>query len=356
MSTMRDGGMHSTRVALAVAAHARTFAAAGQWPWALFAVLAGVFAALLVVALLVVGSPARDDRTRRLADQIDRYGPRRVPTRDKAKANVPGTAARTAVALASRLLKSSSAERGLAQRLDLAGVARDPAEWLLMGCCACVVLAAVFTILGGSILIGLLAGFSIGWAGMRLALSVRISRRRAAFSDQLADILQLIAGSLKAGFSLPQALAAAVREGAHPAAGEFSRALAEARLGIDLQVALEAVANRMNSDDLRWVIMAIRIQREVGGNLAEILTSTAGTMRERASLHRHVRALSAEGRLSAYILIGLPVVTGLYLFSRDRSYEHPLYTTAAGLLMLGGSAVLFVAGVLWMRVVIKVEA
>ena len=356
MSMVRTGGLHGIGAALAAAAaHPGSAAVAGRWPWPLIAVLAVAFAALLVAALLVIGSPSRDDRNRYLAGQIERYGPRHVPAPANAEGDSEGKVARTAVGLASQLLRSGNAEQGLAQRLDLAGIARTPAEWVLLGSCACVVLAAALTIVSGNILIGLAVGLLVGWLGMRLAVSVRISRRRAAFSDQLPDVLQVIAGSLKAGFSLPQALGAVLREDIQPTAGEFSRALAETRVGVNLEVALEVVANRMESDDLRWAVMAIRIQREVGGNLAEVLSNTAGTMRERAYLHRHVRGLSAEGRLSAYILIALPVLVGGWLLFSDRTYERPLYTTAVGLLMLGVSVVLFVLGVLWMRVVIKVE-
>ncbi len=158
----------------------------------------------------------------------------------------------------------------------------------------------------------------IGWLAMRLSLSIRILRRRATFSDQLPDMLQLIASTLQAGFSLPQALDAVIRQENQPAAGEFSRALAEARIGADLDIALEAVAIRMDSDDLRWTVMAIRIQQGVGGNLAEVLLTIADTIRERAYLRRQVGALSAEGRLSAYILVALPIVVATWLFVSSR--------------------------------------
>ena len=190
---------------------------------------------------------------------------------------------------------------------------------------------------------------------MHMALSIRIGRRRAAFSEQLPDMLQLIAGSLQSGFSLPQAVDAVVREGTQPSAGEFSRALAEARVGADLEDALNRVADRMNSTDLRWTVMAVRIQREVGGNLAEVLRTTVGTMRERAYLRRQVGALSAERRLSAYILIALPIVVGGWFFYSDPGYMRPLYTTLPGLVMFVGSGVLIVIGALWMRALIKIE-
>ena len=317
----------------------------------LILVLGAVFLALFAVAVLIIGSLGRGDRRRQLIEQIERYGPRHAP----APAAGEGTLGRTAVGLATQVLRSTNAERGLAARLDLAGIARKPPEWALLGVCACATLAAALTLLTGNILIGVLGGALAGWLGMRLAVSIRIGRRRAAFRDQLPDVLQLVAGSLRSGFSLPQAVDAVVREDTQPAAGEFSRALAEARIGVDLDVALEAVANRMDSIDLRWTVMAIRIQREVGGNLAEVLSNTVATMRERAYLNRHVRALSAEGRLSAYILIALPLFIAGWLVLTDPGYLAPLYTTVFGLIMLVIGAVLFVAGVMWLRAVVKVE-
>ena len=240
MSRMRIGGLPGAVPALTVAAgHQGTAPLAGGWSSSLIAVLAAVFVALLVLALLAVGSLTRGDRNRDLVGQIEPYGARHGP----APAAADGMVARTAVGWAARLLRSSNAEQRLAQRLDLAGIAQTPAEWVLLGGCACVVLTAALTILGGSILIGLPAGFLFGWLGMRLAVSVRITRRRAAFSDQLPDVLQFITGSLKSGFSLSLALGAVVREEVRPTAGEFARALAEARVGVDLEVALEAMKN-----------------------------------------------------------------------------------------------------------------
>ena len=104
--------------------------------------------------------------------------------------------------------------------------------------------------------------------------------------------------------------------------------------GCPVEQTLEGVAVRMGSKDFAWVVMAIRVQREVGGNLGGVLTTVSATMRERAMLRRHVRGLSAEGRLSAYILIGLPIMLTLYMFTLRREYLEPLYTTAIGLVMI----------------------
>ena len=148
-------------------------------------------------------------------------------------------------------------------------------------------------------------GLVLGVVGPWLYLKFRHSRRLSKFNGQLAETLGLMAGGLQAGLSLPQAVDSVVREGSEPMAGELQRALIEQRLGVDITDALEGVGQRMDSADFDWIVMAIRIQREVGGNLAEILHTVADTLREREYLRRQVKALSAEGRLSGYILTGL---------------------------------------------------
>jgi tight adherence protein B len=164
-----------------------------------------------------------------------------------------------------------------------------------------------------------------------------------------------MAGSLQAGLSLTQGMDTIVREGAEPVAGEFRRALVEARLGIQIEDGLEGIAARMQSDDFRWTVMAIRIQREVGGNLSELLLSVAATLRERDYLRRQVKSLSAEGRFSAYILLALPPGIMLYEFVTNPSYIHPLVSTPIGFLMLGAMAAMMGIGGFMMKRMIKLE-
>jgi tight adherence protein B len=307
-----------------------------------------VFVAIFLAGALLIGMIRPDDRARKLAARIERYGSRHVATRSEQPL------ARIAAALVSPVLTSST-EENLAIRLDLAGIGQDPAVWVLAGIGASLVLVIVLTVLFGNVLIAAVLGALAGWLGMKVALNFLIQRRRARFADQLPDMLQFVAGSLRSGFSLGQGLDAAVREDTQPVAGEFSRALAESRIGVDLEDALDQVADRMESSDLRWTVIAIRIQRETGGNLAEVLGNTVDTMRERAMLKRHVRALSAEGRLSAYILVSLPIFIGGWLFLTRRSYLRPMYTSTVGIVMLIIAVGLVVGGALWMRKVVKVE-
>jgi len=327
--------------------------AVANWPWPLAAGLLALFAALFIVAITAFGSVGRAGRDRELEQRIEHYGPRHKPTAASETASTP-TVQRAAQGVAERLM-SPAAQQKLAARLDLAGIARKPAEWALLGGCLGIVVAAALSFITSYVLAGVLVGALIGWLTMRLSLSFQIVRRRQAFSDQLPDVLQLVASALKSGFSLPQALDAVVREDAQPVAGEFARALTEARLGADLEDGLEAVANRMDSDDLRWTVTAIRVQQGVGGNLAEVLTTIVGTIRERAFLRRQVRALSAEGRLSAYIIVALPWLIGIWLFISRPQYMRLLYTTHVGQIMLVGAIALMVVGALWMRRVIKIR-
>ena len=154
---------------------------------------------------------------------------------------------------------------------------------------------------------------------------------------------------------MPQAVDTVVREGQQPMSGELNRALIETRLGVPMEDALEGVAARMHSEDFAWVVMAIRIQREVGGNLAEVLTTVAATLRERERLRRQVQVLSAEGRLSAWILGLLPIVFAVYLVLVRPEYICLLVTEPLGWVMIIVGVILLIAGVLWLRKAIKVE-
>ncbi|NKE56522.1 VWA domain-containing protein [Lentzea sp. PSKA42] len=314
--------------------------------WQTGALIIGTFLVVFVLVILVL-APRRSAAGRKLERHLEHYGAQEPVAQEESQA------AQVAVVWTRRVMSDVSAAR-LADRLDLAGVKASPAEWTLLRVCASAGLAALLTLLT-TWWIGVPLGVVAGWLVTALALKVRTSKRRAAFADQLPDVLQLIASSLRSGFSLAQSIDAVVRDDTQPAAGEFSRALAATRIGAELEDALDRVALRMRCPDLAWVVMAVRIQRQVGGNLAEVLMNTVATMRDRSQTRRHVRALSAEGRLSAYVLVGLPIVLAAFLFWTRPEYMRPLYTTLVGIVMLAGAAVLVVIGSLWMRKLVRVE-
>jgi tight adherence protein B len=253
------------------------------------------------------------------------------------------------------LANNRGLEARLATKLETAGLAFKPAEWLLLRAGVAIAGGLLGLLIGsGNIMLGLIL-IVAGIVGPPLYLKFKRSSRLRAFAGNLPDTLQLMSGSLSAGLSLAQSIDTIVREGGEPIAGEFRRVVIETRLGVPLEDSLEGVAHRMESRDWEWVVMAIRIQREVGGNLAELLLQVAETLREREFLRRHVRALSAEGRLSAYILGGLPPAFLLFLAVSKPDYVHPLFSTSIGFILDIGMALLLGVGVLWMSKVAKVN-
>jgi tight adherence protein B len=180
-------------------------------------------------------------------------------------------------------------------------------------------------------------------------------RRLKAFEAQLPDTLNLLAGSLRAGYSFLQGVEAVAQETTDPMARELRRVLAEARLGRPMEDALQDVAVRMQSLDFDWAVMAIRIQREVGGNLAELLTTVADTMVERSRLRGEVKTLTAEGRISGVIMGLLPLGLGGFMFMSSPEYIETLFQSAAGWAMVIGSALAGLIGFAWLQKIIKIE-
>lgn len=212
------------------------------------------------------------------------------------------------------------------------------------------VLGLVVSGLGLGILLFLLVP-----VGGYLVLQRRTAKRRRDFGDQLVDTLQLLSGSLRAGHSILRALDAAASESASPTAEEMRRAVSETNLGRDLLSALNDTAARMHSEDFTWIAQAVQINREVGGNLAEVLDQVNGTIRERNEIKGHIASLAAEGKFSAYILMAMPVGIVAMLMLISPGYMTPLFSQPLGWVMIGASVVLMAIGGLWMRKIIDLK-
>ncbi len=294
---------------------------------------------LLAIALVGAGDN-RSQSVRQLEAYFNGTGNAKLTKkqlRSASSADLKGSA----VSVANKFV-SADLETRISQRLAGAGSALTASEWVLVHVGIVLAGGVVGLLMGGiplSILCVLL-GAIVPW----FYLKFRHGRRLSAFNGQLAQTLGLMAGGLQAGLSLPQAIDTVVREGNEPMAGELRRALVEQRLGVDITDALDGVAERMESNDFSWVVMAVRIQREVGGNLAEILHTVSATLREREYLRRQVKALSAEGRLSGYILVGLPPMIFFYMTFANPDYVRVLYTTLPGYLILAAAGFLLAFG------------
>lgn len=199
----------------------------------------------------------------------------------------------------------------------------------------------------------LLGVFAVGTSFFVVKFLAR--RRFKKFERLLPDTLQLLSGTLRAGYSLPQGMEVVSKEIADPMGQELRRAMTEARLGRELEECLAGVSERMSSPDFAWAVMAIGIQREVGGNLNELLNSVADTMIARERLRREVGALTAEGRMSAGILSCLPPGLGLIMWVMNPGYISLLFTTFIGNVFLGLGTVSATIGLAWMKKVITID-
>lgn len=238
----------------------------------------------------------------------------------------------------------------LATTLAVADISMKPAEFVAMVAFIAVVAAFVGLLAGGPS-VALIAAVALCLA-VRIYVMRAKAKRQAAFADQLPDVLQLVTTALRSGYGISQALESVAEDAEEPARSEFAHVIVEARLGRDLSDSMRALAQRMDSKDLDWVVAAIDINRETGGNLSEILHTVGATIRERGRLAREVRTLTAEGRTSARILTAFPLVMMLWQW-RVNPDNFGLLLHGGGLVALIIAGVLMFVGTVWVRRVVN---
>lgn len=306
------------------------------------------------VALLVLGVLFIAFRDRSTIDQL-RYYDQLQSAGDNAADHSPSGHMRALVVDA---VGQVAGRRGLmrlvSERLEAAGLQLRPAEYITGHLLAVIGTGVAVELLTGRFALALIVVLLVTF-GPILALDIAVDRRRSRFEGQLPDVLNMISGSLRAGWGIQQAIGLVVQEAAAPSSTEFARVDTEVRLGLPLERALQSMSARMNSADFRAAVGAITIQREVGGNLAEVLDIVAATIRDRDALRRHIKALTAEGRLSAYILIALPFVILAVMVVVSPDFLSLLYTTGVGLVLLLVAVVLLVVGSFWLYRVTRIE-
>jgi tight adherence protein B len=308
------------------------------------------------LACLVIGVPrliATD--TRWLDVRLRRYGARpfELSTEEQQRA---ASVAMTQM-LASRL-EATVSGRTFATRLraDLAqaNLRLAVGEFLILQTSAASLSGALAFFISRASVVGMLFAVA-GWFVPLVWLSRRKAARLKAFGDQLADTIELMSNSLRSGLSLLQCMELISRESAPPVSEEFHRVVREVGLGVGPQEALRRLVQRIDSEDLDLVVTAILVQFEVGGNLARILDSIAGTIRERIKLHGEIRTLSAQGRMSGYILSGLPVAIGGILLLVAPSYLGKLFTPGPWLALPALALIGILIGTLIMRKLVAIE-
>lgn len=256
--------------------------------------------------------------------------------------------------LIERVLKTFGIKPFSEDELDLAGIKAGVtsvvATTLLIAFIAFAGALALTSSLLFAIVVMIVAPLAV-----KMYVGLKTGRRRAAFSGQMAETMTLFSSALKSGMNVPNALGSVAGEMDAPMGEELARIVNETRLGRDLIEGMSDTSARMESDDFLWVTEAVAIQRESGGRLTEILDRVTETIAERNELRLKVHALAAEGKASAVILMGLPVVIGLLFLLVNRSYMMPLFTTGAGKILLIVAAILYALGGLWLRSITKVR-
>ncbi|HEX6652804.1 MAG TPA: VWA domain-containing protein [Thermoleophilaceae bacterium] len=306
---------------------------------AIQALVACLIAGLLGLALfLVLGS-----RRRRPRDRVAQFTGH---DDDEAEPTLTGRLA----AGAERTITNVGAWEGLSETLDIAGISHSAGRVLL----GTAVVAASLSLLLSSVAgpLGLLPLVLVP-VGVWTYISYRIKRERRIFGDQLADHLSVVGGSLRVGHSLTGALASALDEAPDPARREFARAVADERLGMPLEDALELVAARMDNREVEHISLLAKLQREAGADAGEMVDQVVDTVRERQELRRTVRTLTAQGRFSQLVLTLLPVGSLLFLTVAAHDYVQPLYTTTPGHIVLGVAFLFIVTGALVIRKIVS---
>ena len=245
------------------------------------------------------------------------------------------------------VIRGDSRTGSVTTLLEKAGIQLRPGEVIVISASIVFAVAAITVLLTSFLLALVAAGLTL--ILIRVWIGRRATKRQKAFAEQLVDVLQLMAGSIRSGFGLMAAMDTVANEIPAPAGEEFRRVGVEVQLGRDVDDALMAMTARVDSEDFKWVVEAIEIHREVGGDLAEILDSVMRTVRDRIRIRRQIKTLSAEGRMSGMILALLPIVLALLITLITPDYLSVLFTTGVGRLLIIVELVLMVIGVFWIR-------
>lgn len=240
------------------------------------------------------------------------------------------------------------------QDLSRAHILLKPEEFISVCIIFCIIFFTLGHLLSGNIICALLAGM-VGWILPVLFVKKKVKSRKKAINEQLGDAIVLISNSLKAGYSFFQSVDAVCKEMQPPISEEFAQLQREINLGTPTEQALEELVERVKSDDLDMIVTAVLIQRQVGGNLAEILDNISSTIRERVRIRGDIRTITAQGRISGIIISILPIGLGIILYLINPEHIGLLFKEKMGILILIFSLFMQMTGVYFINKIVKVD-
>ncbi|MBX3028712.1 MAG: type II secretion system F family protein [Chloroflexi bacterium] len=332
-------------------------------------VAAAIAAAAVLLVFWGLFGTRRDD----VQDRLERYaagasGEKSEEKRQEQQTLLEQLASSRALTDLNKVVEKRDWGANLARELARADLALKPSEFLAIRAGCIVGLPAAVVLLGATVLptVGnpfayLLAGV-VGWWLPRFWLNRRKSQRLKAFNSRLADTITLIANSLRAGASFLQSIELVVRESQPPISTEFNRVIREVNLGLPFDQALNNMVRRVRSDDLELMTTAINIQHQVGGNLAEILDSIAFTIRERVRIKGEIKTLTAQGRMSGYVVGALPIFLFVIISAIAPQFVGPMFEKPPeafglplGVVVMAFGALMMGLGFIFIRRIVNIE-
>lgn len=309
-----------------------------------------LFILLILILLLEYRSRSRRALARRM-----RYYAGDMDTQEKPKEIKP-LAQRFMDLLRSggKLLSNIRHARGLDFKMQQAGIPLLGTEFLILLAISMVVAFILGSVISSKLHVGGLAAIAIAM-GEWVYVLVRIDRREAAFTNQLGDCLMMVANAMRAGFSFLQAMDLISKEMEPPISDEFKHVMRDINLGASVERALDDMDKRVNSSDYSLVVTAVLIQQQVGGDLAHILDTISETIQDRIRMRREVRTLTAQGRMSGWVLAALPVVTGLLISSISPGYMDPLFKDRLGHMAIAAAVVLELVGFFVIQRIVDID-
>ena len=327
--------------------------------------VAGLAIVLIAIGLALAG------RGGVTVERLERYAAGKKPDSDPAKAGEGGLSEMlsqsVALAALNRAVEKRDFGTNLLRDLGAADLKLKPSEFLAVWAASTVGVPAIMFVLGFVLKslqspVLLLVGLAFGFLLPRLWLGRRKNSRLSQFNKQLPDTITLIANALRAGSSFLQAIELVVRESRPPISVEFGRVIREVNLGLPFDTALENMVRRVKSEDFELMATAIAIQHQVGGNLAEILDSIAFTIRERVRIKGEIRALTAQQRMSGYVVGGLPIALAGMIYVAAPTFFDPMFQKPPevigipfGVILIGLAAVMMGLGFMFIRKIVDIE-
>ena len=309
-----------------------------------------LFILLILIFLLEYRSRSRRALARRM-----RYYAGEMDTQEKPKEQK--TLSERVKALlqdGGRLLSNIRHARGLDLRMQKAGIPLLGTEFLVLVVFSMAVAFVVGYFVSLQLLVGVLVAVGVAMAEWIYVL-IRIDRRESAFTNQLGDCLTMVANAMRAGFSFLQAMDLISKEMEPPISDEFRHVMRDINLGASLERALEDMDRRVNSPDYSLVVTAVLIQQQVGGDLAHILDTISETIQDRIRMRREVKTLTAQGRMSGWVLVALPLFTGLLINFISPGYMEPLLKEKAGQIAICLAIVMDIIGYLVIQKIFNID-